>query len=287
MTAAAVVEAPQIIDGLSADDYHADRTSISSSGLRTLLPPGCPAQFKYDRDHPQPPKREFDLGHAAHTVVLGKGEQITVVDYSDWKKAEARAERDAAYAAGTVPLLAKEWDQVQAMADAIRQHPQAGPLFTGEGIAERSIYWTDPATGVRCRIRPDWLKPLPGLTLCVDLKTTTDASPTAVQKSIEKYAYHQQDALYCDGTEAAGLAPDGVRFLFVFVDKNPPHLITVRELDDQARDIGRARNEHALRLYADCVATGTWPDWTGPTADIPFINLPTWAAIRQAEEYLK
>ncbi|WP_282916571.1 PD-(D/E)XK nuclease-like domain-containing protein, partial [Streptomyces exfoliatus] len=97
---------------------------------------------------------------------------------------------------GTVPLLRHEWAQVQAMAAAVRQHPQAGPLFTGQGIAERSLYWTDPATGVRCRVRPDWLKELPGLTLAVDLKTTKDASPQAVQKAIRDYSYHQQDALY-------------------------------------------------------------------------------------------
>ena len=286
MTAAVEVEAPQIVDGLSAEAYHADRTSISSSGLRALLAPGCPAQFKYDRDHPQAPKREFDLGNAVHTAVLGEGHDIVVLDYPDWKKAAAREERDAAYAAGKVPLLPKEKQQVDAMAAAVRQHPLAGPLFApGTGIAERSLYWTDPATGVRCRVRPDWLKQLPGLTLAVDLKTTKDASPEAVSRAIRDYSYHQQDAMYVDGIWAA-LQPEDVRFIFVFVSKTPPYLITVRELTDQDRDIGRARNERALRIYADCAATDTWPDWTGPVAEIPQIGMPTWDTIRQAEEYL-
>lgn len=285
MTAAVEVEAPQIVDGLSAEAYHADRTSISSTGLRALLAPGCPAQFKYDRDHPAPPKREFDLGHAVHTAVLGEGSDVKVIDYPDYKKADARTERDAAYAEGLVPLLPKEKKQVDAMAEAIRQHPLAGPLFAGEGIAERSLYWTDPATGVRCRVRPDWLKPLPGLALAVDLKTTKDANPEAVSRAIRDYSYHQQDALYTDGIWAA-LQPEDVRFLFVFISKTPPYLITVRELTDQDRDIGRARNERALRIYADCVANDTWPDWTGPVTEIPQIGMPTWDTIRQAEEYL-
>ncbi|MFF1684648.1 PD-(D/E)XK nuclease-like domain-containing protein [Streptomyces sp. NPDC058254] len=288
MTAAVEVEAPRIVDGLSADEYHADRTSISSSGLRALLNPGCPAQFKYDRDNPQAPKKEFDLGHAAHKLVLGEGDEIVVTEYDDWRTKAAREERDAIRADGAVPLLFHDGEQVHAMAEAIRQHPLAGPLFTpGTGVAEQSIFWTDPATGVRCRIRPDWLKQIPGLTLCVDYKTTRDASPDAVSKAINDHGYHQQDALYTDGTEAAGLAPDGCRFLFVFQSKTAPYLITVREIDQQARDIGRAKNERALRIYADCERTGIWPDWTGPVADIPFINLPTWAAIRDAEEYLK
>lgn len=280
------VEPPKVVDGLPADEYHADRTSISSSGLRALLPPGCPAQFKYDRDNPPAPKKEFDLGHAVHTEVLGVGEELKVLDFGNYQTKKAQTARDEARDAGLVPLLRHEYEQVQAMADAVRRHQLAGPLFAGEGIAERSLYWTDPATGIRCRVRPDWLKQLPGLTLAVDLKTTKDASPQAVQKAIRDYAYHQQDALYTDGIWAC-LQPEDVRFVFVFVSKTPPHLITVRELKDQERDIGRARNERALRIYADCTASGEWPDWTGPVTEIPQIGLPSWDVIRQTEEYMQ
>jgi hypothetical protein len=288
MTAAVEVEEPQIIDGLSAEDYHRDTTSISSSGLRALLTPGCPAQFKYDRDHPQAPKREFDLGHAAHKLVLGEGEEIVVTEWDDWRTKAAREQRDAIRARGAVPLLFHEGEQVQAMADAIRQHPQAGPLFTpGNGIAERSIYWTHPATGVRVRVRPDWLIVRPDVTLVVDLKTAADASPDGFSKAIENYSYHQQGALYLDGVEAAGLAPEGARFLFVVQSKKAPYLITVRELKDQDQDIGRGRNEEALRRYAECVATDEWPDWTGPVDTIPQIGMPSYATLRQAEEFLK
>lgn len=278
---------PVIRDDLTAEQYHADTESISSSGLRALLAPGCPAQFKYDRDNPQPPKREFDLGHAAHRLVLGVGEELEPLDFDNYLTKAAKQARDEARDAGAVPLLTHEWEQVQAMADAIRQHPIAGPLFTpGTGRAELSIYWTDRATGVRCRVRPDWLKEMPGLALAVDYKTCRDANPEAVSRAIRDRSYHQQDALYTDGVWAA-LDPQDVRFVFVFQSKIPPYLITVRELDDQSRDIGRARNERALRLYADCEATGIWPDWTGPVTEIPQVSLPSWDAIKQAEEYLK
>ncbi|MGW2223880.1 PD-(D/E)XK nuclease-like domain-containing protein [Streptomyces formicae] len=288
MTAAVEAEAPAIVDGLPSDDYHADVTSISSTGLRKLLAPGCPAQFKYDRDHPQPPKREFDLGNAVHTAVLGEGHDIVEIDYPDYKTGAAQVAKREAYAAGKVPLLPKEKLQVDAMAQAVRQHRDAGPLFApGMGIPERSIYWTDPATGVRCRVRPDWLIIRPDVTVIVDLKTTADANPDACSKAIESYSYHQQGALYIDGVQAAGLAPEGARFFFVFLSKKAPHLITVRELADQDQDIGRARNERALRIYADCSANDQWPDWTGPVPAIPQLGLPAWAALRQSEEYLQ
>ncbi|MFK0182005.1 PD-(D/E)XK nuclease-like domain-containing protein [Streptomyces xanthochromogenes] len=287
MTATVEVEAPQIIDGLPADEYHADRTSISSSGLRALLAPGCPAQFKYDRDNPQAPKKEFDLGNAVHAEVLGEGHDIVEIEYPDYRPGVAQVARREAYAAGKVPLLPKEKLQVDAMAAAIRQHPVAGALFApGSGVAERSLYWTDPATGVRCRARPDWLKELPGLTLCVDLKTIRASDPETVSRAIREHAYHQQDPHYIDGITAV-LQPEDVRFIFVFVSKQAPYLITVRELTDQDRDIGRARNQRALRIYAECTANDTWPDWTGPITEIPQIGMPTWDTLRQTEEYLK
>lgn len=284
----AVLLAPEIRDGLSAEEYHADRTSISSTGLRKLLAPGCPAQFKYDLDHPQPPKKEFDLGHAAHLLVLGEGPELEVVPGARWDSKEAKAKLVEVRARGAVPLKEHEHEQVQAMAAAIRQHPIAGGLFTpGTGIAERSIFFTDPATGVRCRVRPDWLKPLPGMNLCVDYKTCADASPIAVSRAIRDRSYHQQDALYIDGIDAAMPADEGTRFIFVFQSKTAPYLITVRELNQQDRDIGRARNDRALRIYADCTASGEWPDWTGPVTEIPTISMPTWDVISQTEEYLK
>ncbi|MFE9850259.1 PD-(D/E)XK nuclease-like domain-containing protein [Streptomyces sp. NPDC005576] len=278
---------PAIVDGMSADDYHADRESISSTGLRKLLNPGCPAQFKYDRDHPQAPRKEFDLGHAAHLLALREGPELAVIDYPDWRKKDAQIERDNAYAEGKVPLLTKDHDMVQEMAAVIRQHPLAGPLFApGSGVAERSIFWTDPGTGVRCRIRPDFLKQLPGLTLCVDYKTIKAADPDTVSKAIRDHGYHQQDALYTDGIWAA-LQPEDVRFVFVFQSKVAPYLVTVRELADHDRNIGRAKNERALRIYADCEKTGIWPDWTGPVTDIPTISMPTWAVLTETEEYMR
>ena len=277
---------PVIRDDLTAEEYHADLTSVSSSGLRALLDPGCPAQFHYDRHHPQPPKREFTFGHVAHKLVLGEGSQVEIVDYPDWKKLDAREQRDTAHDEGRIPILAKDYATAEAMAEAIRQHPIAGGLFApGTGRAELSLYWTDPATGVRCRVRPDWLKEMPGITLGVDYKSCRDANPTAVSRAIRDYSYHQQDAFYTDGIWAA-LKPEDVRFLFVFQSKTAPYLITVRELADQDRDIGRARNERALRLYADCEATGMWPDWTGPVDEIPQISMPSYDTIRQAEECL-
>ena len=284
---APVLTPPEMRDGVPAEVYHADRTSISSSGLRALLEPSCPAQFKYDRDQPSVSKKTFEVGHAAHKLVLGEGPDLEVVEGARWDTKAAKAQVAEIREHGGVPLKQAEFDQVEGMAAALRAHPLAGPLLApGTGLAEQSLYWTDPGTGVRCRVRPDWLKQLPGLTLCVDYKSCADASPQAVSRAIRDRSYHQQDAFYIDGITAV-LAPEQVRFIFVFQSKTAPYLITVRELTQQDRDIGRARNEKALRIYAECESTGIWPDWTGPVTEIPQIGMPSWDTLRQAEEYLK
>lgn len=286
MTAAVEVEAPQIVDGLSAEAYHADKTSISSSGLRALLNPGCPAQFKYDRDHPQAPKKEFDLGHAAHLYVLGEGPELEVIDFPDWRKKDAQIQRDEAYLAGKVPLLVKDHDMVLAMAEAIRQHPIAGPLFTpGTGLAEQSLFWTDPRTGVRCRCRPDWMPHRgDGRLVVVDYKTAKAVDEAALQRAVYERGYHAQAAHYLNGVKALGLHGDQEpAFVFVFQAKTAPYLVHLVELDFPALALGAARNERALRTYAECERTG---NWHGFNDRITYLPLPPWGEKKDQEEYL-
>lgn len=280
------VDTPVIRDDLTAEQYHADRTSVSSSGLRKLLAPGCPAQFKYDRDHPQAPKKEFDLGHAAHKLVLGEGPDFEIIDFPDYKKVAAQRLRDEAYEAGLVPLLTKEHDMVQAMAAAVREHPVAGPLFTPDGgVAEQSLFWTDPRTGVRCRCRPDWMphRHENGRLVVVDYKTAKAVDPAALAKAVYDHGYHAQAAFYLDGVKALGLHGDQEpAFVFVFQSKTAPYLVHLVELDFPALTLGAARNERALRTYAECQRTGVWP---GFNDRITYLPLPAWAEKKDHEEY--
>lgn len=268
-------------DELPADAYHAD-TALSSTGARRLLE--CPAKFAWEREHGTEPKKAFDIGTAAHGEVLGSGPELVVVDAGDWRSKKAQEEKAAARADGAVPLLVHEYEQVQAMAEAIRQHPFAGPLFAGDGQPEVSLVWGDPDTGVRCRARIDWLrKPRSGRRLVLpDLKTTTDASPDGIAKSIARFNYHQQAEWYQTGVRACGLAPDGVAFVLLFQEKTPPYVITPVQIPDADLMLAAAKNARAREKFRDCTASGVWPAY----ADQPlYISLPPWASIRD-EEYV-
>ncbi|KOU59909.1 hypothetical protein ADK57_32080 [Streptomyces sp. MMG1533] len=287
---APVVTEPGVYPDMPIDVYHADPVpggSLSSSGARKLLDPGCPAQFKHDRDHQQPHKREFDLGHAAHLLVLRDGPELEVIDFPDWKKVAARELRDLAYAEGKTPLLRKEHEQVQAMAEAIRQHPTAGALFApGNGIAEQSLFWQDPRHGVWRRARPDWMphRQDDGRLVVVDYKTARAVDPSALQRAVYEHGYHAQAAWYLDAVKALDLHGDQEpAFIFVFQSKTAPYLVHLVELDFPALTLGAARNERALRTYAECERTGNWP---GFNDRITYLPLPPYAEKRDQEEYL-
>jgi hypothetical protein len=278
-----VITEPGIYDGMTEAEYHADPVpggSLSSTGARKLLPPSCPALYRWEQDHPVF-KDVFDFGSAAHKLVLGAGPKIEVIDAKDWRTNAAKAARDQARANGFVPLLPHDWEHVEAMAAAIQDHPLAGPLLDplAGGKAEQSGFWIDEEFGVWCRFRLDWLsgqRTRDGRPVIVDYKSSPCAEPeTFARKSVAEFSYHQQDAFYCDGYSA--LTGEDPVFLFAVQEKQPPYLVSVVQLTEEDRQVGRERNRHAIERYRDCKAAGVWP---GYGDDIEPITLPAWARSR-------
>lgn len=275
---------------MPAADYHADPVpdgSLSSGGARKLLPPSCPAKFKWLLDHPEDSTVDFDFGHAAHKLVLGAGPEVVVVDADNWKTAAAREERDAAYANHEVPMLAAQWERAVTLADAVRAHPHAGPLFQpGTGLPERSGFWVDHRHEVWRRALLDWIphwRSPTGQLILPELKTCRSADEESCGKAMDTYGYDQQAAWYMDAAVALELAPTlaEVVFLFVFVEKDPPHLLSLFQPDVLALERGRTRNQRALRLFAECRRSGVWPGY----GEVPVgLRLPRWAEARFEDE---
>jgi hypothetical protein len=149
MTAAVIDERAAGVYDIPEAEYFAARYALSCSGAKLLLPPSCPAKFFWRMDHPEH-KKAWDLGSGAHQLVLGTGPELVEVKADDWRTNAAKAERDAARAAGKIPLLSRDVAVVKAMAAALEAHPVAWNLLDPEhGHAEQSLFWTDQRTGVR------------------------------------------------------------------------------------------------------------------------------------------
>jgi hypothetical protein len=282
MTAVQITE-PGVYEDVPAEDYLRD-PALSSSGARRLLPPSCPAAYRWYADNPQPPKLEYDLGHGAHRELLGAGPDLVIVDAPDWRKAAAREAKEAAYAAGKTPLLRHQHDEVLAMVAAVRRHPIAGRLFQpGAGRSEVSAWWTDPETGVPCRCRFDYLPDIDDDSpfVIADYKTTGSedgSSPDAASRSMGKYGYHQQLNWYGDGAVHTGLA-DGrpVVPLLIFQERVAPYLVTTYQVPETVLHRGAVRNRKARHVYAECADRGEWPDHHHGAGQVLWLDLPRWA----------
>ncbi|WP_326600555.1 PD-(D/E)XK nuclease-like domain-containing protein [Rhodococcus sp. PD04] len=275
-----VVDAPGLYLDVPEAIYHGDRGTLSQSGAKKLLPPSCPAIFHYEREHPPAPKDVFDIGSAAHALVLGVGDPIARLDFDDWKTKAAREARDEARAEGKTPLLAKDYETVHAMAAALRKHPLAATLFA-DGRPEVSAFWTDAETGVGRRARFDWLPNADPRRRRVipDYKTTSDANPSKFAKSAADFGYYMQAPWYLDAI-AATEGDTEAAFLFVVQSKTPPYLVSVVELDHDALMLGHRLNRRALEIYAECESSGVWP---GYGDDVHYVSLPSWVHYEKEE----
>ncbi len=269
---AATISEPGFYD-LDEATYHADKhlastlgRSLSSSGAKAIL--DCPARFAWQREHPVV-KDAFDFGSVAHTLLLGLGEDIVVVDAADWRTNAAKAQRDEARDAGQVPILVGDYARAVALVDAVKAHPVAGQIFDpSKGRAERSLYWIDDETGITCRGRIDWEMS----NALIDLKTAITAAPQRFSRSLVDYGYALQAAWYQDGYEA--LTGERLPFVHVVVEKEPPHLVAVYQVDADALAFGAAKASDARHLYAECESNDEWP---GYSTEIELVSLPAWA----------
>jgi hypothetical protein len=261
---------------LTDDEYFGPAlasTTLSSTGAKELLKPGGPARFRHKADAGTVEvKREYDLGHAVHTRVLGSGPVPVRIDAEEWRSKAVKDEVAAVRAAGMVPLRPSDYDASVAMATAVRSHPIARKLLKlGTGQPERTLIWQDPATGVMCRAKADWLR-LDGI---VDLKTTESAAPDALSKAAHNYGYAVQAPFYLRGFRETHPFWSGVPyFVHIAVEKEPPYLVHVNQLTERAIAWGDRQVSAALEIYRDCTAAGVWPGY--PTDEITDIDLPAW-----------
>lgn len=259
-----------VYDDLDEAKYHRDARSLSSTGVKRLLV--SPLQFKWERENPKV-KDPLEFGNVVHALALGKGTAYEVLKFENRMTNAYKDAAKEARTAGVIPILRKEYAKAEAIAKRLHEHPVAGPLLLG-GRSEVSAFAWDKVTRVMRRARADKLH---DNGLLVDLKTTAaSAEPTrwAVGKTVEAYDYDVSAAYYEDTFRLAGVEIRG--FVHIFVEKDPPHLISVVEVDPDDIDRTRPDIARALEVFRDCTKSGIWPDWTDHHQPITPVRLPGW-----------
>ena len=254
-----------------SDTLYFANKSLSKSAIDKLLE--CPALYKawLEGEDEEKTSAALAFGSLSHLLTLQPQEfdsQYAVTDLNLATK-EGKAWK-AALPEGIQIVKNDDYEKAQMMADAVRDHPQAKMLFQ-DYIAEEPIYWT--FDGVPCKAKPDIVAEVFGRRYIADLKTTESVNPEAIRKSIAKWGYHRQAAWYLSGMEAVGRPCDA--FIFIFVEKTYPYLVTMCQLDEDALAKGMEECLRAVSTLKECQASGTWPCYT---REIITLGLPKWAA---------
>ncbi|MBW2037031.1 MAG: PD-(D/E)XK nuclease-like domain-containing protein [Deltaproteobacteria bacterium] len=249
--------------------------ALSNSGLKKLAK--SPAHYKAP-DKPRTPQQQLalDIGSAFHTATLEP--ELYDELYCITKTARvSAAERASVKEQGKTLLKQADHSNVQAMARAVREHPDAGPLVQG-GVTEISFFWQDPDFGFLCKGRADQIT---DSRIIVDLKSTADADDQntgygAFVKNFFSLGYHQQAYWYLNGVSIASGVPHD-QFVFIACEKDPPYGINVYWPDKEVLLWAMEKIEPLKLRYAECLESGLWPSY--PTG-IKIIEMPGWAKKR-------
>jgi len=250
-------------------EYHAHPALSYSTGKEYLR---SPAHYRHAVTH-RKERSEFDFGHIVHALVLGVGmdfiaipEDLLASNGAVSTKAAKEFVADAR-AAGIVPLKAEAIADANAAANAVLTHPEARRYLDLPGAAEVSLFATDPAFGVEVRGRVDWLPDArPGKrTFPVDLKTTSNASPAKVARTIVDYHYDVQAALYRRLIHLVR-GDDVGPMVQIYVETDEPYGVSVVQLaHEDWIGVGDIKLNAILARHAECLRTNTWPGYPATT----------------------
>lgn len=279
---------PQIIYDMSEKVYHSQSHSeipLLTRSTASELIRSNPYKVWYEHPklggNPIIKTKALTDGQIIHDKLLNTGKQILELPYKDFRTDEAKAARAEAEEQGMYAICkgSSDWQTLEEMATMIRpQIEQDFPsYYQVPHKSEVTIIYE--LNGVPCQSRLDFLSE--EARLIVDIKSTRDANPYKTEKSMDDYDYDMQAYVYLEA--ANQIDPDKEwRFIFLFVEKKPPHLISIREPDLWALETGYQKWETASAQWKACLDAGTemehWPGYGYGEISVPQYTINKWAS---------
>lgn len=259
-----------------------ERPSLSQSIAHTLVtrsPLHAWSQHPRLGAAPREPSKETDEAEIIHSLLLGKGGQVEILKFDNYRTKDAQTQRDAAREAGRVPLLERQYEGIVTASTAIVQRlAERGIVLDGE--SEVAIEWEEPSQygPVLCRGKLDHLK-RPQI---IDVKKILSADPGTCAAHVARYGYDIQDAAYTSAVQQLHPELAGrTDFLFVFVEIEPPYDVNPVRLDAVFKARGKQRWERAKNLWAMCLRDNRWP---GYSQGIGVLDAPGWMVAQMETE---
>lgn len=277
--------------GFPEEGYHKDpaiEPSLSAGLIKTLLNASpLHAWFKHPRlngEYETENKTAFDVGSAAHSLILNDPKKFEIVDAADWRKNENKDKRDAAYISGKIPLLVHQWQDIQEMVKSSRAQlclHECEDAFNGRGQSEVTLIWQEG--GIWCRCRIDYVAQ--NLINFYDYKTTgQSANPEYASRTLFTLGYDITSAFYKRGIRKL-FGVENPNYRFVIQETSKPFALSVLDLDPMAEAIADRKIDAAIALWSKCLRSGEWPGYAKRVAyaSMPSYMETAWLAREEQE----
>ncbi len=258
-------------------EYHA-RPEISKSDLDLLA--RSPLHLKMKNELKSKPTDALILGSAVHKLVLEREDflnEFKIAPGADKRTKEGKVIHEEFFKklGEKTPI---NWDSIKTaikIAASVNSMRETA-VFLRDGLAEQSYFSQIEGVAVKCR--PDFFNE--NLGLCIDLKTTSDASADGFARSVASFNYHVQAAFYSDILRSLGKTVNN--FLFIAVETKKPFMVGFYTLDEAAIEQGRKTYLALLERYKLCLVRGEWWGYARfePQSEqieaVQTLSLPAW-----------
>lgn len=268
-----------LIERMSNDEYHAC-PEFSSSQLKDIL--RSSAHFHSNnilKENERETKKHLDFGTLAHTLFLEpeQFENEFVIGPKFDRRTKAGKEEAAAWEAANQGKIIIDEDMLQGakrIANNLRGLSSYQLMQDHYGMAEASIFFTDPVYGLNLRIRPDYhIVPCEAFPngLQFDVKTTTDARPFKFMRSCADFGYDISAAMYREGFQQHYGTAEKPEFIFLVAESSAPFNVKQYRASDLFLSIGERRYNKAKELLAESLLIDKW---NGYSTELEDISLP-------------
>lgn len=243
---------------LPACIYHADRDALSCSMLKPLLT--SPAHFQASLVKTSSSSAK-DFGSLVHLLLLEPelvGGELAVypgVGNGRDRGFKAFLEANSHRLAVDEPTLADARRLVQKIA-ATRYRGRALIKFIEESKTECSMYFTEPTTKLRLRVRFDAYHP----DISFDLKTTRRGDTAGFTADAVDLHYDLQAYMYSLARRAFEGTAAMVPLVFISAETNEPNSVCTHMAGETFLENGAAKLQECLATYQACTMVNHWPD---------------------------
>lgn len=291
------------IHNISIEDYHADKSWTSATGVKHFQRSAAEYKLYLDGYFDEEDKPHFDFGNAAELYLIdrkGYDKKVAVANDSLWIE-EALAvneELKSPRASSTYKELKKEFEEenkgkyiindfgkesfesisiihARCMAD-----PWIPKLLDGIDY-QSSCYWIDKDTGLQMKCRPDIVSTKNNV--LINIKTTLDASPDAFSRNLAKLNYPLQACVEIAGAEASGLLQEVEKYFWLVLEKNAPFNVQLYEFSMGDVQVVMDEYRSLLRGLKKCYDANEWPGY-GAYAQNQFgileAKIPAWYLLK-------